>query len=165
MLTINVAGHHSCASTQTVYVHMCPIPALHTAVDSMHYLHSELILFSIADGDESQEALEHSLVVDYERKLAAKRREVARLQQQRDKLMQTQRRLMELQGLIGDVCLMKLWSYDIDSSFLPSDSVFGSADSQVQVSSCFSPPSVTRIDLLICVRSYCIVEKCCGTLI
>jgi len=103
-------------------------------------LHSELILFSIADGDESQEALEHSLVVDYERKLAAKRREVARLQQQRDKLMQTQRRLMELQGLIGDVCLMKLWLYDIDSSFLHSDSVFGSADSQVQVSSCFSPP-------------------------
>lgn len=123
-----------------MYVHMCPIPVLHIVVDNMHYLHSELILFSTADGDESQEALEHSLVVDYERKLAAKRREVARLQQQRDKLMQTQRRLMELQGLIGDVCLMKLWSYDIDSSFLPSDSVFGSADSQVQVSSCFSPP-------------------------
>lgn len=119
---------------------MCPIPVLHIAVDNMYYLHGELILFSTADGDESQEALEHSLVIDYERKLAAKRREVARLQQQRDKLMQTQRRLMELQGLIGDVCLMKLWLYDIDSSFLPSDSVFGSADSQVQVSSCFSPP-------------------------
>ena len=112
---INMDGHHSGTSTQTVYVHMCPIPMLHTAVDNMYYLHCELILFSIADGDESQEALEHSLVVDYERKLAAKRREVARLQQQRDKLMQTQRRLMELQGLIGDVCLMKLWSYDIDN--------------------------------------------------
>lgn len=69
--------------------------------------------------------MEHSPVVEYERKLAAKRREVAQLQQQRDKLMQTQRRLVELQGLIGDVCLMELWLFNLVSQSSPSYCIAG----------------------------------------
>lgn len=72
----------------------------------MHY--ENFVLFTVLGDDESQDALEHSMVLDYEHRLAAKRVEVAELQQQRDKLLQTQQRLLELQGLISYVsgCLL-----------------------------------------------------------
>ena len=72
----------------------------------MHY--ENFVSFTVLDDGESQDALEHSMVLDYEQRLAAKRVEVAELQQQRDKLLQTQQRLLELQGLISYVsgCLL-----------------------------------------------------------
>ena len=72
----------------------------------MHY--ENFVSFTVLGDDESQDALEHSMVLDYEQRLAAKRVEVAELQQQRDKLLQTQQRLLELQGLISYVsgCLL-----------------------------------------------------------
>ena len=68
----------------------------------LHY--DNFVSFTVLGG-ESQDALEHSMVLDYEQRLAVKRVEVAELQQQRDKLLQTQQRLLELQGLISHVSL------------------------------------------------------------
>ena len=69
----------------------------------LHY--NNFVAFTLLDGGESQDALEHSMVLDYEQRLVAKRVEVAELQKQRDKLLQTQKRLLELQGLISHVSL------------------------------------------------------------
>ena len=46
--------------------------------------------------------LDRSLVEDYQHRLAAKRQEVARLQQQRDELLATQRRLLKLQHQVAE---------------------------------------------------------------
>ena len=85
-----------------MYVHVSVERNFSTAI-CLHY--NNFVSFTFLDGGESQDALEHSMVLDYEQRLVAKRVEVAELQQQRDKLLQTQKRLLELQGLISHVSL------------------------------------------------------------